>query len=433
MHRQTDILRSRRKARGWQLPRWQEPGPDLLKYIVTRVQSCGAHWKVALHLSNLQGVDFTTLPQVFPPPELRHVLDGLCKGPSKGVELLSRFSGGGIVTWAPQESDALQRLVATFTKYTTEVNPTSECRIVLLIPHDVYPDCDSPAHILDLWWHPLLGDKYNDVVKEVTFLRQPSCCVFSGEASPNYHSKALAMVTLAGQTQASLPSMIHWRPTLLTTGDNFTVVVDCPSDQAMNIRRALTKASIHGLTCWEGPLRSLGTQGKDRRVAFYGYLPRSAATLLDVRLCIAGLRRRPDLKEALIGSQSFFSDSSALLADISNPSAATRIADLCEQLVIVSPRLVLLHTSQPKDTWELRLTELVREDASKSIGRVHWRKSGHGCRVFAKPLALDIQVRAARAKAHPQASRGIEHDPSLSSMIVIRGVLGADPAKLTED
>jgi hypothetical protein len=139
------------------------------------------------------------------------------------------------------------------------------------------------------------------------------------------------------------------------------------------------------------------------------------------------------LKEALIGSQSLFSDSSALLADISHPSAATRIADLCEQLVIVSTRLVLLHTAQPKDTWELRLTELVREDARTSTGRVHWRKSGHGGRVFAKPLALDIQVRAARAKAHPHASRGIEHDPSLSSMIVIRGVLGADPAKLIED
>ena len=201
----------------------------------------------------------------------------------------------------------------------------------------------------------------------------------------------------------------------------------------MNIRRALTKTSIHGLTRWEGPLRSLGTQGKDRRVAFYGYLPKSAATLLDVRLCIAGLKRRPGLKEALIDSQSLFSDSSALLADISHPYAATRIADLCEQLVIVSPRLVLLHTSQPKETWGLRLTELVREDASKSIGRVHWRKSGHGGRFFAKPLVLDIHVRAARAQAHSHASRGIDQDPSLSSMIVIRGVLGADPAKLIED
>jgi hypothetical protein len=152
-----------------------------------------------------------------------------------------------------------------------------------------------------------------------------------------------------------------------------------------------------------------------------------------VRLCIEGLKRRPDLKGALVGSQDLFSDSRALLADILHPSGSTRIADLCEQSVFVSPKLMLLHTSEPKDVWELRLTELMLEDASKAIDRLRWRKSGHGGRVFAKPLALDAQIRAAQATARTRNNTGIEYDPSLSSMIVIRGALGANPDQLVED
>ena len=428
-----DVLRTRRRTKGWQLPRWQEPGPELLCYVADRARNAGTNWGVALHLSNLLGVDFASTPHILPPAESRRILDALCKGPSKGVEALSKFQGGGVVTWAPQESDALQRLVAAFVKHATEAIPGSGCQLVLLVPHDPYPECDSPAQVLDLWWHPILGDRYSDVVKEVTFLRQPCCNVFSGIASPTYHNKAIVMITLGAHPQASPPAMIQWRPTLLTTGGNFTVIVDCPAADMLKTRRALTQAAAHGLARWEGPMRSFGTQGSDRRICFFGYFPKDKTTRLDVRLCIEGLKRRPDLKGALVGSQDLFSDSRALLADILHPSGSTRIADLCEQSVFVSPKLMLLHTSEPKDVWELRLTELMLEDASKAIDRLRWRKSGHGGRVFAKPLALDAQIRAAQATARTRNNTGIEYDPSLSSMIVIRGALGANPDQLVED
>ena len=424
-----DVLKSRRKVKGWQLPRWQEPSLDLLQYMVEQVQAAGDAWRIALHMSNLQGISFENSPQTLPPAEARLVLGGLCKGPSTGVQVLSRFDAGGVVTWAPQESDALHRLVAAYKEYATSASSTAGCQLVLLIPHDPYPECSSPSQILDLWWHPILGDKFSSLVKRVQFLRQPTCCVFSTETSPIYHNKALVMVTLALHLAVEPPLLSQWRPTLATVGDEITVVVDCLAETAVKTQRALRGATVSGLIRWEGPVRSLGSQGTHRRVTFRGYLSRAATTPLEVQLCILSLRRKPDLKNVMIGSQALFSDSSALLADIRHPATASRIADLCTQLAFVSPRLVLLHTSLPKEVWELSLTELVREDAEKAVERIRWRRSSHD-RVWAKPLALDAQVRAAQARARPRQNNSIENDPELSSMIVIRGILGADPGRL---
>ena len=97
------------------------------------------------------------------------------------------------------------------------------------------------------------------------------------------------------------------------------MVVDSQAEHSLKTIRALTGVRVPGLIRWEGPLRSFGSQGPDRRVCFRGYFSAENVCPLDVRICIEALKCVPELKGALIGSQSLFSDAAALVADIQLP------------------------------------------------------------------------------------------------------------------
>jgi hypothetical protein len=410
------------------LPRWQEPSPELLDYMHSRARTSGLGWKIALHLSNLQGIDLDQFPQVLPIQATRLTLENLTRSPCTGVEVLRSLSGSGLVTLAPNDNDALQRLATAYLQFATTTH--TETHLVLLIPHDHFPGCTSTVSIQDLWWHPLLGDKWKRIVRQIEFLKQPACCVFSGASGPTYHTKSFALVTLATFMQPVPTAMTEWRDTVYSATSGPIIIVDCNASQSLNTRRALEDARLPGLLCWEGPLRSLGSQGQDRRVIYKGYFPASSSSLLDMKLRVNMLTRRNDLRGVLVGLQSTFSDPSSFLADLTHANVASAIMHLAEEVVFVSPRLALLHTAQEKSHWENALTELFEKDAIQSVERIRWRPSRHGGRTWVQPIALENQIRAAKTKAagrrHCHASRP---DPSLSSLIVLRGSLGADPAK----
>lgn len=168
----------------------------------------------------------------------------------------------------------------------------------------------------------------------------------------------------------------------------------------MQTRRALADSRLPGLIRWEGPLRSPSSQGQGRRIIFNGYFDNGTTSSLGVRICIGMLKARPDLAGSLIDSQTLFSDASALFADVLHPNTADIIANMSDQAVFVSPKIVLLHTTKDKESWEATLIDLLWRDAERSIERVRWRASYHGGRTWVKPLALDNQVRAARTTAH---------------------------------
>ena len=187
------VLRVRRKAQNNVVPRWQEPGLDLLEYLHQGASQNGPNWKIALHMSNIQNINFTQYPHAFTPTESRTTLELLCNGPSFGTRALAQFGHGGLITWAPQDVDALHRVVASFTQYVTTAG--TDTQLVLVVPHDPFPGCETPASIIDLWRHPLLGDKWQGLVKQIQFLREPTQCIFTGAVAPLYHTKAFVIVT----------------------------------------------------------------------------------------------------------------------------------------------------------------------------------------------------------------------------------------------
>jgi hypothetical protein len=214
--------------------------------------------------------------------------------------------------WAPHEKESMLRLAAAYLQFATRTS--EECQVQLLIPHDAYPDCDAPANIRDLWWHPLLGDKFGSIVKTVEFLREPARCVFSGSSGPLYHVKSLVVVTLAVHTHGLPHSMPSWRNTLVDEVHGPIIWVDTDANAELQTRRALAATNLAGMIRWEGPRRSFGTSASSQRICFRGYFDAGRVTALAARLHVVTLKSQHGLGRALIGTQSLFTDPSTLLA-----------------------------------------------------------------------------------------------------------------------
>ena len=79
-------------------------------------------------------------------------------------------TGGTLLIWSPSESGVLQQLLAAFRAVV--LRPGASFELSLLIPHDVYPGCNTPETPLDIWWHPVFADKWKAMVAKVEFLQR---------------------------------------------------------------------------------------------------------------------------------------------------------------------------------------------------------------------------------------------------------------------
>ena len=105
-------------------------------------------------------------------------------------------------------------------------------------------------------------------MKGVEFLRQPTRCVFSGSVNPLYHLKAMSIFTLSPHGLKQLESVTRWRPTILDFDSGPAVLVDCGSEDEHDVHKMLLSVQLPGIIGWEGPRRSLGSQGAKTRLAF---------------------------------------------------------------------------------------------------------------------------------------------------------------------
>jgi hypothetical protein len=77
------------------------------------------------------------------------------------------------------------------------------------------------------------------------------------------------------------------------------------------------------------------------------------------------------------------------------------------------------------------LTSLHTQSPAAAISKLAWRKSRHDGRTWAKPLKLDSQIRAARARALlEQGLPSLDGDPRTAALLIIRGPMGVDPEGL---
>ena len=245
-----------------------------------------------------------------------------------------------------------------------------------------------------------------------------------------YHTKALAIFTL-DFTAPSIPMKVSsWRECFVEQKAVPTIVADCPIGDNHTVQKSLMKAQFDGLIRWEGPVRSPGSRGNDRRTRFLGYFDAGKVSPLDLRLYVTILRRRPDLQNVLIGSQSLLSDSSAKLVEMTHPQALLSFRELTEEVILVSPSLAAIQTAGSPQQWQDQITEQTLGDPQNAVDKVRFRPSRHGGRVWAQPALLPSAVRHARSTRG--ATSRARSEAALHSILNINGPLGAQPGALVQ-
>ena len=99
---------------------------------------------------------------------------------------------------------------------------------------------------------------------------------------------------------------------------------------------------------------------------------------------------------------------------------------MLDEVLMVSPRLAVLHTAASKEAWEGLMTSQLTSQPDKAITIIRWRRSQHGGRPWAKPLMCDAQVRGITTTTRERAAgRGSEELCQLR--LTLAGPLGSDP------
>ena len=380
------ILRQRKKTQKKLILRWLETSPDFLNYIHARNVAEPQPLQVALSLSNLQDLpphDYEHAVQI---PKAREWYSDLYLGGDRTETVLRNFQGSGIIMWAPSENDVLNKLTAAFQKYV--LSPGAQCTLKLLVSYEPLPGCISAEQILDLWWCPLLSDKWKSLLRNIEFFRQPTRCVFTGQLGPMHHIKSLALFTLSAEPLPLHSSVTSWRPNLIEEANCPAIVLDCDAQDQLMIHKALLGAELPGLLRWDGPRRSLGTTASQKRICFTGFFDPSIVSELDIRLYIMILRSREALNLSFIGNRALYANQASMLVEFRLPLTCMKCRDLCEEIVLVSPKLAAIMTSKPAAEWASRLTKIAKEDPSAMIDKVRFRTSRHGGRPWAKPQTL---------------------------------------------
>ena len=350
-------------------------------------------------------------------------------GAKTSAAALSELGAATVVLWAPTDRDALLRIQAGYQRFATTSDDPSQLCVVLLLPYESLPFNGNVSDILDLWWHPVLEDRWKPFRAALTFWRGPVNCVDTGSAGPLHQCKHLAALRLSPQTRGMQVEILSWRPIVAQVDASPFLQVDVQADQAAQLHRILLRAGTFGIRCWEGPLRSSASTSSQRWLTFRGHLTDASSTSLAAQMIMHALRRTPDLPPCLIGYSAMFSDKGALLADTCDPASLFGVSDITDGILTLSPSRALVVTSATQTQWEVMLTELQQRDAAHCIMRLKWQPSQRSGRTWVKPALLDRDLRASCIRAEPARAKDLS-DPKSALLVNFCSPWGADPDQL---
>jgi hypothetical protein len=390
------VLRERKMFGNKLVPRWLEPCPAFFQYIQQRMSTEETQVKVALHTSDLQSVVPEAYAGVFAVEDTRRLYSELLKDTAVAATTLSAL--GHAVIWAPDGQEQLSTVLHGFRKMA--VSNLTGRTLYLLIPHDHFPGCDSASSILDLWRHPVLGEKWQNLVKGVEFFNPPSRQVFSGAVGPIYTTKSLAMVKLSNEGTPLPYSIVPWRPPAYRLDDGHKIRVDCMIEEELCVHHALLTGQIPGVAEWQGPFRSLASRPQRKWVSFVGTLEPQTSALVS-NLTVRILRSKPQLQGSVVGTVRLFSDPFALLLEFRQGAEPALVADLIEEAIFVSPKLLAITTTASREQWADRLTTVAKNNPDRCVDRLRYRASTHGGRAYAVPELLVTGTRRGHAANPP--------------------------------
>ena len=383
-----EVLRHRKLLKtSSSVPRWWEPDPDFTVFLAEEARKDNGATVVALHLSNLHGLDLTPLsPIVKNPTECRQIYQSLYGSPAEINQCIINFQGANVILWAPDNGRALGQVLGAIDKIAKEGSVSFNLHF--LVPFVPMPGCPNADMIGELWSHQMLASRYSHMRKSVTYYLQPMRCAFSGQSAPLHHLKNLALITMSSTGTPQAPTIKDFKREIVQHKIGRAIRVDVPEEQHRGIYLFLKNLQIMHCLGWEVGQKSPGATPSAKRVLLIGYFDEAKVSSLDLVGIARSLRDMPELGFAFVGPESMFANPHALIMDLADIAVLHDAKDMLRDIVLVPPSRALVDTQHTSNEWEHVLTHQYQQDPKSAIKCIRYRLGIFQGKTFAKAGAL---------------------------------------------
>ena len=325
---------------------------------------------------------------------------GIATLAEKGDEKLWDWCcGKSVVLWAPQDTNALTRCLAAFLRRTPGRRPFS---VRMLAPIDLLPGMSTVEGVTDLWWHPLLGDKWAPLVREIIFTTMPLEMITSAPTGPRVRVSGLAVFHLRCEGPRTPPRLLNPHAPLLQLPVVPAIKLDV---QALDLPKviALLQAPPYVDLLIRHPRRSVLSTKEVPRVLVDIIIPASYTDLY-THMLFSQLQRQGLPNDAFWCHHSIFANGDAKILEVGSANNAHLFWELCSELVAVSRTKILVISDASAEIWTSVMDRAMQEDTSETHFKLKWKPSRNGGRTIATPTATTAALAASRRQGNCVAS-----------------------------
>ena len=380
-----EVRRARRQLHPDKLPRWKELGADALA-VIRDTQ----HADTAVFITQWSQVLDPQGPHAAEVSRQRRLADFMDKGDAK---VLSELQGQTVVAWAPADIGALSRILAHFARRDAGASPAA---LLFVAPLPSFQGVASVAQYLDLWSHPLLGEKHAALVKEVSLLPQPVEFVLPGAYGPRHVRQGLACFRVACVGARTPPTVVLPRTPLAQVSGTAGFVVDLPPDQLPVLLHGLSSPDFQHILPRD-PVRSPGNSTDLPRIMVRLLLP-AGLSALGAEVLLRRLRRQVLSVDMLVGNLDLYTSDDALVLECHSPAAFAHARPLCSEAIFLTADRLLVRTAATAETWIALMDRLCKDGELTIISKLRWKSSRFGGRPFAVPTATSTALAATRRR-----------------------------------
>ena len=423
LHLLPDIKEKRKLIKG--IPRgmdhWRELHQECLSFLSTFVpKDSGGNSILATQLSNILRQDLTHIPNLTGIQDTRDLCNKL-NGPANIIHSTLSVLTKPITIWAPEGQHQVLRLAACYRELLAKSQGPSS--LTLIFAMDLYPGCTLPQHITDIWSHPLLGNKWADIVSNTTFLQPPTLMIMAGKNSPIHARKCLALITLGHNTPTLTPptptQILAWQPNFYEVRTHNTIWVDVPHEHRWHIHSLISTFKLPGLTHADRPRPSPGHRAEAPRSTIHIHFDNAMGSELMQNVIVNWLTKTLQVYQPLIGLQSTITNPTARMLDITSPTGAYLVSHLCDNIILITPRLAIITTPSTSAAWTQLMTHCWHNDPTHCALTLRLRESTNARnKKLAEVTATKEQMSAARARKGHQ-----EIPPNPDKPLTLRATL----------
>ena len=148
-----------------------------------------------------------------PPRRIQETREVAALAEKGDPKVWEQLRGKAVTMWAPTSGNALTRLLSALLRLAgSQDSPTS---VRFVVPFQLQPGSASPETIMDLWWSPLLGEKWASVVKGVVFAPHPFELILPGHHCPQHVRLGLALFKLSFIGPWFIPRTLEFKLALM--------------------------------------------------------------------------------------------------------------------------------------------------------------------------------------------------------------------------